>query len=65
MKTNLFRNYAWLVETIAESKKLTFEEINDQWLESELSEGIELSKSTFHRWRGDIQSVSQGLISIM
>ena len=55
MKTNLFRNYAWLVETIAESKKLTFEEINDQWLDSELSEGVELSKSTFHRWRGDIQ----------
>ena len=44
--------YAWLVETLRKSGRLTFEEINQRWIDDkDLSGGVELSKRTFHKWR--------------
>lgn len=34
---NLLNKYVWLVETI-----ITFEEINERWLGSEISDGVEV-----------------------
>ena len=51
MAKNLLNKYVWLVETIYKAKRITFEEINEKWLESDLSEGIELALRTFHKWR--------------
>ena len=48
---NLLNKYVWLVETIYKAKRITFEEINDRWLGSEISEGVELALRTFHKWR--------------
>lgn len=46
---NLLNKYVWLVETIYKAKRITFEEINDRWLGSEISEGVELALRTFHK----------------
>lgn len=44
--------YVWLVEVIRKAGEITFEEINSLWLENkELSDGVQLSKRTFHKWR--------------
>lgn len=51
MAKNLINKYVWLVETIYKAKRITFEELNEKWLENYLSEGIELALRTFHKWR--------------
>ena len=48
---NLLNKYVWLVETIYKAKRITFEEINERWLDNEISEGVELALRTFHKWR--------------
>lgn len=50
----LFKQYIWLIETIYEAGKITFAEINEKWLRTEESEGIELSRTTFNRHRDAI-----------
>lgn len=51
MATSLLNKYIWLVETIHHAKRITFEEINERWLDDEISEGVELALRTFHKWR--------------
>ena len=51
MAKNLLNKYVWLVETIYKAKRITFEEINEKWLENDISEGVELALRTFHKWR--------------
>ena len=51
MAKNLINKYIWLVETIYKAKRITFEEINEKWIDNDLSEGVELALRTFHKWR--------------
>ena len=52
MAQYLINKYVWLVETIYKAKKITFKELNTEWLTNqEMSEGIDLSLRTFHKWR--------------
>ena len=54
---NLLNKYVWLVETIYKAKRITFEEINEKWLGSEISEGVELALRTFHKWRIAVEEI--------
>ena len=45
----LFKEYIWLVETIRRADGITLAEINEKWLETDMSEGVELARSTFNR----------------
>lgn len=51
MAKNLLNKYVWLVETIYKAKRITFEEINEKWLDNDMSQGVELALRTFHKWR--------------
>ena len=55
----LFKEYIWLVNTIrkAGDDGITFAEINEKWLEAELSEGVELARSTFNRHKDAIEDI--------
>ncbi len=53
----LFKEYVWLVNIIAQYKRITFEDINKKWLETEMSEGIELARSTFNRHKDAIEDI--------
>jgi len=55
----LFKEYIWLVNTIrkAGDDGITFAEINEKWLETELSEGVELARSTFNRHKDAIEDI--------
>ena len=55
MKTaTKFKEYIWLVNTIHKAGKITLDEINRRWLDTELSEGVSLARSTFNRHRDAI-----------
>lgn len=52
MATNQIYKYVWLIETIYRAKRITFDNINREWLNNkELSEGVDLPLRTFHKWR--------------
>lgn len=58
MKTYaIFQEYVWLVNTIHQAGRISFEDINKHWLKTEMSGGVELSRSTFNRHRDDILDV--------
>jgi len=50
----LFLQYIWLVNTIHKHGRLTLEEINDLWVDTEMSEGVPIARSTFNRHRDAI-----------
>ena len=52
-----FKEYVWLVNTIYRAKAITLNEINQRWLQTEMSEGIPLSRTTFHRHRIAIEEI--------
>lgn len=58
MKTPaLFKEYIWLVNTIHQAKRISFAEINEKWLRTEMSEGIPLSRTTFNRHKDAIEDI--------
>ena len=58
MKTPaLFKEYIWLVNTIDRAKRITFAEINERWLRTEMSGGIPLSRTTFNRHKDAIEDI--------
>ena len=58
MKTPaLFKEYIWLVNTIHSAKRISFAEINERWLRTEMSEGISLSRTTFNRHKDAIEDI--------
>lgn len=52
-----FREYIWLVETISKAKRITLQEINERWLRTEMSGGVDLVRSTFNRHRDAIAEI--------
>ena len=56
-KPTKFREYIWLVNTIRKAGKITFAEIQEKWLETDMSEGIELAHSTFYRHKDAIEEI--------
>ena len=57
MAKNLLNKYVWLVETINKAKKITFEEINEKWLDNDMSENKPLPIRTFHKWKDAVQEL--------
>ena len=49
---NQINKYVWLVETISRAHRITYEDINRQWMANQpLSDGNPLPLRTFHKWR--------------
>ena len=57
MAKNLLNKYVWLVETIYKAKKISFKEINQRWMDNDLSEGKPLPIRNFHKWRQAIEEM--------
>lgn len=58
MKTHLlFRQYTWLLDTIYRAGKISLEDINQLWLRTEMSEGMEIPRRTFIRHRNAIEEM--------
>lgn len=55
MALNQTNKLVWIVETINKVKMITFKRLNEKWMDNiDLSDGAELSKRTFHKWRDSI-----------
>jgi len=52
-----FKEYIWLVNTIHRAKAITFAEINKKWLLTDMSEGIDISRTTFYRHKCAIEDI--------
>ncbi len=50
----IFQQYIWLVNIIHKFGKLTLAEINHHWLDTDMSEGLPIARSTFNRHRDAI-----------
>lgn len=57
MGKNLLNKYIWLVETIYNANRITYEEITQKWRNNEMSEGLELPQRTFHKWRNAVEEM--------
>ena len=63
MAKDLFKRYIWLVDTIYQAGKITFDEINDKWERSSLSEGNSIPKKTFNNHRSAIENIFDIIIA--
>ena len=55
--TDKFKEYIWLLNTIRRARRITFDEINEKWVETDMSGGVELANATFHRHKDAIQDI--------
>ena len=52
-----FKEYIWLVNTIYHAKAITLAEINERWLKTDMSEGLEMARTTFYRHKCAIEDI--------
>lgn len=57
MAQGLISKYVWVIDTIYRAGKISFKELNQRWLNNEISEGVEIPKRTFDNWRYAIQDI--------
>ena len=50
MAKNLINTYVWLVDTIYRAGRITFEEINEKWLDQDMDDKP-IPLRTFHKWK--------------
>ena len=50
MAKNLINKYVWLVDTIYRAGRITYEEINEKWLDQDMDDKP-IPLRTFHKWR--------------
>lgn len=53
----LFKEYVWLVKTIYEHRRLSLGEINQLWVDTNMSGGVEMARSTFNRHKDAIEDI--------
>ena len=53
----LFKEYIWLVNTIYKAKALSLRNINELWVKTDMSRGVEMSRTTFYRHRCAIEDI--------
>jgi hypothetical protein len=57
MVQNVFKRNTWLVQTIYEAGKITFEELNEKWQRSSAGDGKPMPLRTFHNSRIAIEEM--------
>lgn len=58
MKTpELFKEYIWLLNTIYQAGKISLADINEKWLLTEMSGGVDISRTTFNRHKDAIEDI--------
>lgn len=55
--SDILRRYVWLVDTIQRAGFISFAELNERWQRSNISEGSRLPRTTFNRYRDEVEDV--------
>jgi hypothetical protein len=53
----IFKQYIWIINTIYRSKYITLQELNDRWMQTDMSGGIPMNRITFNRHRLAIEEM--------
>lgn len=53
----LFKEYIWLVKTIYDHRRISLSEINRLWVDTDMSGGVEMARSTFNRHKDAIEDI--------
>ena len=53
----LFKEYIWLVNTIFHAHSISLGEINRKWVQTDMSGGVEIARSTFNRHKDAIEDI--------
>ena len=53
----LFKEYTWLVRTIYRARRISLVELNERWVETDMSGGVEMARTTFNRHKDAIQEI--------
>lgn len=53
----LFRHYIWLIDTIYRHRSITLEELNEKWQRTSMSNGADMSRTSFNRYRAAIEDM--------
>ena len=57
MISKTFNRYIWLLNTLLQHKKLTYEEMNSLWMKSSLGNGAPLPLRTFHQHKSAVEEL--------
>lgn len=55
--SEIFKQYIWLTDTIYRSRGISFQELNERWIRTEMSGGLPMSRTTFNRHREAIEEI--------
>lgn len=53
----IFKEYVWLIETIKKYRKITLEDLSEEWMKTEMSHGLPLTRLTLSRRRAAILNI--------
>ena len=54
---DLFKEYIWLIQTVHRHEKISLQEINALWRQTDMSGGVNYSRTTFNRHKDAIQDI--------
>lgn len=53
----IFKQYIWIINTIYRSKSITLQELNERWMQTDMSGGLPMNRITFNRHRASIEEM--------
>ena len=54
---NKFKEYIWLLNTIRKARKISLADINRKWIQTDMSGGEKMARSTFNRHKDAIEDI--------
>lgn len=51
---SIIQKYVWTINTIRQAGRISFKELNTKWMNTDMSNGLPLSRQTFIRWKNGI-----------
>ena len=55
--SEILKQYIWITDTIFRSRGISFQELNERWMKTELSKGLPMPRTTFNRHKEDIEEM--------
>lgn len=53
----IIKQYIWIIDIIYRSKHISLQELNEQWIKTEMSSGLSMPRTTFNRHREAIEEI--------
>ena len=54
---DIFKQYIWITDTLYRTGGLSFQELNERWMKTQISGGLPIPRTTFNRHKEDIEEM--------